>query len=217
MIVTTRNGTKFKAKKVVIAVPTNTYTKINFSPPLPRAKRILASSTKPGIYAKVVLTYARPWWRDLGLLGKFSSTIGPICFSWDLCNFETETFSLALFIAGKRAASWYELSELGREEAVLSHLTELVGQDHADLVYSVLEINSGVWSEEEWIGGAPTSAIPPRLLSLYGEDLRKPFRNLHFAGGETAREWKGYLEGALRAGSRAAEEIVAELGAKPKM
>lgn len=202
------------AKKVVVAIPTNTYGKIHFTPPLPDAKRALATETKPGVYAKVLLTYAKPWWRDIGLLGKFRSQIGPICFSWEVSNFEDRAFTLALFLGGDRAAKWYALAPLKRQHAVINHLAELVGEENRHLALDVLEYNAGEWVEEEWIGGGPTSAIPPGLLSKYGEDLRAPFKNVHFAGGETAREWKGYLEGALRAGSRAAEEVLVEFGIK---
>ncbi|EJP62094.1 amine oxidase [Beauveria bassiana ARSEF 2860] len=215
VIVTTATGYQFSAKKVIVAVPTNTYGKIQFTPPLPNSKRALASETLPGVYAKVLLTYASPWWRVIGLMGKFRSQVGPICFSWEVSNFEDKSFTLALFIAGDRATQWYGLSPLRRQQAVIEHLAELVGPDHRHLALDVLEYNAGEWVEEEWMGGAPTSAMPPGYLSKYGEDLRAPFRNVHFAGGETAREWKGYLEGALRAGSRAADEVIELLG-KPQ-
>jgi monoamine oxidase len=79
--VSTSTGITYKAKKVIIANPTNTYTEIKFSAPLPAAKRALVSTTKPGIYAKVILTYTKPWWREAGLVGKFTSLVGPIYFS----------------------------------------------------------------------------------------------------------------------------------------
>lgn len=212
VIVTTATGLQFTAKKMVVAIPTNTYGKIHFTPPLPASKRAIVSETKPGVYAKVLLTYDQPWWRDIGLSGKFRSQIGPICFSWEVSNFEDKAFTLALFIAGDRAAKWYALSPLKRQQSVIEHLGDLVGEENRHFALDVLEYNAGEWVEEEWMGGAPTAAIPPGLLSKYGEDLRAPFQNVHFAGGETAREWKGYLEGALRAGSRAAEEVLRELG-----
>lgn len=215
VIVTTATGFQFSAKKVIVAVPTNTYGKIHFTPPLPHSKRAIASETLPGIYAKVLLTYANPWWRAIGLMGKFRSQVGPICFSWEVSNFEDKSFTLALFIAGDRATQWYSLSPLKRQQAVIEHLAELVGPDHRRLALDVLEYNAGEWVEEEWMGGAPTSAMPPGYLNKYGEDLRASFKNVHFAGGETAREWKGYLEGALRAGSRAADEVIELLG-KPR-
>jgi len=44
-------------------------------------------------------------------------------------------------------------------------------------------------------------------LRTHGRALREPFGNLHFVGGETAYEWKGYLEVAITAGKRGADVI----------
>jgi monoamine oxidase len=208
-LVHTKTGNKIFARKVIIAIPTNAYENIHFSPPLPQNKSALVSSTKPGVYAKMILTYSRAWWRDLGLQGKFTSLKGPICFSWDISEDSKKQYSLALFIAGEIAARWQQLGELQRVDSVINHLAELVGSKHESLVRDVLEVNYMNWSAEEYLGGAPTSVMPPGILSKYGGTLREPFRNIHFAGGETAYEWKGYLEGALRAGSRAADEVIA--------
>ncbi|HET8881374.1 MAG TPA: FAD-dependent oxidoreductase [Solimonas sp.] len=45
----------------------------------------------------------------------------------------------------------------------------------------------------------------------YGEALRAPIGRLHWAGTETATIWNGYLDGALRSGERAAQEVMAAL------
>ncbi|KAF1812579.1 hypothetical protein P152DRAFT_435833 [Eremomyces bilateralis CBS 781.70] len=206
--VTTTGGQTFTAKKVILANPTNTYSNIQFSPPLPAAKRTLVSRTKPGVYAKMVISYTSPWWRTAGLVGKFSSLLGPICFSWDTSSVPDQQYSLAFFIAGERAAKWHALNALRREEAVIEHLATLVGPELADKVRDVLEVNEVEWTKEEYIGGAPTSTIGPGLLRKYGAELRTPFRDLHFAGGELAFEWKGYLEGAVTSGKRAASEVI---------
>ncbi|KAK3503375.1 FAD/NAD(P)-binding domain-containing protein [Neurospora crassa] len=78
-----------------------------------------------------------------------------------------------------------------------------------------------------WIGMGVT---PPRELPSDGEELeellrtwkydgpgkgdakmREPFRNVHFAGTETAEEWRGFMEGAARSGLRGAKEIIQAL------
>ena len=64
------------------------------------------------------------------------------------------------------------------------------------------------WTKEEYLGGAPTSALGPGLLKKYGVTMREAFGSIHFGGGETAYEWKGYMEGAIRAGQRVAHEVV---------
>ncbi|KAF2098754.1 putative mao-A [Rhizodiscina lignyota] len=215
--VTTVTGQTFIAKKVVLAIPTNTYANIRFSPPLPRAKKALVSRTKPGIYAKMVLTYASPWWRHAGLVGKFTSMLGPICFSWETSDEATRQYSLALFIAGRRASEWHALSELAREEAIIEHLATLVGPQLASKARDVLEVNCVEWTKEDFIGGAPTSAMGPGLLNQYGSALREPFGDLHFGGGELAYEWKGYLEGAVTSGQRAASEVIKALASGSKL
>ncbi|KAJ5403956.1 hypothetical protein N7509_003827 [Penicillium cosmopolitanum] len=203
----TTNGLTVETKKVVIAIPTHVYQKIHFSPPLPYEKRAIVSRTKPGHLAKVIVTYARPWWREIGLVGIFQSFTGPINLSWEVSDFANKQYSLALFLCGDAESKWEKLSSLHREEALINHLVELVGPEHGHLAKDVLEINEQIWTQEEYIEGAPTSAIGPGDLSRYGNALRAPFQNLFFGGGETAFEWKGYMEGALRAGSRVADEV----------
>lgn len=54
----------------------------------------------------------------------------------------------------------------------------------------------------------------PGVLDTLGPDaLRESSGNLHFAGTETAGEWKGYMEGAIRSGERAAAEVVKSFNA----
>jgi monoamine oxidase len=207
-LVTTSTGNSIKAKKVVMAIPTNTYEYISFSPPLPPAKKALISRTLPGIYAKVILTYRSPWWKELGYVGKFTSLVGPICFSWDISEASLQQYSLAFFVAGARASKWHVMNALAREESIINHLAELVGPAHSHLAQDVLEVNAVEWTKEEFIYGAPTSAMGPGQLSKFGKALREPFLNVHFGGGETAFEWKGYLEGAIGAGERVAAEVV---------
>ncbi|KAF6837478.1 amine oxidase [Colletotrichum plurivorum] len=210
--VTTKSGFRAKAKKAILAIPTNTYSQIHFTPPLPPSKRAVVSQTMPGIYAKTVLNYASPWWREAGLVGKFSSRNGPIVFSFDCCNVEMEQYSLMIFISGDVASAWHRLSALGREESVIEHLATLVGPDLASEARNVTEVTTVEWTKEEHIWGGPTSSMGPGMLRKYGDSLRESFGDLHFGGGETAYKWKGYLEGAITAGLRTAEEVIERLG-----
>lgn len=212
-LVTTTNGLTFTTKKVILAIPTNTYSGIIFSPELPCKKSKLVANTKPGIYAKLILSYADPWWRKAGLVGKFTSSIGPVSFSWDASDPANNQYSLAIFVAGDIATRWHSLPDVEKEESVVGHLASLVGEDLADKACDVLEINYVEWTKEDYLYGAPTSSMGPGMLRKYGAALREPFGSLHFGGGETAYEWKGYLEGALTAGRRAAEEVLNVLAA----
>ncbi|KAF2167150.1 hypothetical protein M409DRAFT_66199 [Zasmidium cellare ATCC 36951] len=216
VIVETTAGLAVQCSKVVVAIPTQTYDKIHFTPPLPLAKRAIVTRTQPAVYIKIILTYARPWWRELGLVGSFFSVKGPINFSWDTSDKAAgKHYSLALFSHGDSAASLGQLSSLQRETAVLEHLVELVGEEHRGAVLDVAEINQKEWLKEEYIEGGPTSTMRTGDYAKYSDALREVFGHIHFAGGELAYDWKGYLEGALRSGSRCAAEVVEDVKKAP--
>ena len=71
----------------------------------------------------------------------------------------------------------------------------------------------GLWSAEVWSRGDPVGFTPPGVLLDFGEFMRQPSGRIHWAGTETANYWMGYMDGAVRAGERAASEVVAELPA----
>jgi monoamine oxidase len=50
--------------------------------------------------------------------------------------------------------------------------------------------------------------MPPGVMTRFGHALREPCGRIHWAGTETATEWAGYLEGAMRSGIRAAKEVI---------
>ncbi|KAL8326488.1 hypothetical protein RB597_002997 [Gaeumannomyces tritici] len=216
-LVTTGKGKQFKAKRVIFAIPTNTYADIDIKPALPAEKQELFSSAKPGVYAKLILSYREPWWRNAQLDGKFSSVNGPVCFSWDTSDPSLDQYSLAVFVAADAAARWHALPDKERRAAVVEHLAMLAGEVDsklADKARDTLEINYVEWTKESHIWGAPTNSMGPGMLRKYGETLRRPVGVLHFGGGDTAYEWKGYLEGAVLAGSRAAEEVASVLAGR---
>src|ERR1700682_428624 len=63
------------------------------------------------------------------------------------------------------------------------------------------------WGAEEFAPGGPTAAVPPGSWTTYGPWLRRPVAGIHWAGTETADEWTGFLDGAVRSGKRAADEV----------
>ena len=47
----------------------------------------------------------------------------------------------------------------------------------------------------------------PGVMTRFGAALREPCGRIHWASSETAEEWAGYIEGGLRSGIRAAQEV----------
>lgn len=213
-VVTTKSGQKIHCRKVIITIPSHTYHKITFTPPLPPSKELLATHTLRGHYAKSFLTYSKPWWREMGLSGKFSGAgTGPVSTSWEVSRPEKGQYSLAVFTTANHYVTHFANSTPeDRQKSILRRLAEIVeatvGEGHKDAVYDVKEFIEQDWYQKEYIEGAPMAAIGPGEFTSLAPVLREMFKNIHFAGTETARQWKGYMEGAMEAGERAAAEII---------
>jgi monoamine oxidase len=70
-----------------------------------------------------------------------------------------------------------------------------------------------IWNDDPWAResySAVTVAQVPRHDQLVGT----PVGRVHFAGEHTAGDWSGLMEGALRSGARAADEVLASWAAQ---
>lgn len=206
------NGTTYTAQKVIFSPPTALYSLVDFEPALPDAKSSLSDSILLGYYSKTILIFDEPWWRAANLSGVFTSD-RPINFSRDTSA--GNQYSITCFHVGEPGRKWSRLSADERQEAVLDQFKRAFGTV-ADNVPDPIAIHEKDWSKEKWIQGAPSPVMPPGVLTgEEGKSLRESFKHVHFVGTETAVEWKGYLEGAVRAGDRGAEEVIALLKKKP--
>lgn len=62
---------------------------------------------------------------------------------------------------------------------------------------------------ERWTRGDMFAHYGPGMLTGFGRALREPCGRIHWAGTETAIMWDGSIEGAIRSGERAADEVIA--------
>jgi len=67
------------------------------------------------------------------------------------------------------------------------------------------------WNAEEFSGGCYTGYMGPGTMTAFGKHLAEREGALFFAGTETAEKWAGYMDGAVRAGERAAREVLSAL------
>ena len=63
------------------------------------------------------------------------------------------------------------------------------------------------WADDPWTRGCYAGYFGPGGWSDFGRALREPVGRIHWAGTETAEVWTGYMDGAVRSGERAAEEV----------
>lgn len=208
-------GKTFKAKKVIISIPSTMYKELNFAPGLPQRVQEVTNRTRLGHYNKAIVLYDRPWWRDLGFNGFIMSYQGPACVVRDTSIDEAKAYGFTCFVNGKTGEAWTKLHPHERRKAILDQFAKAfnVGPDHE--VYRPMEFIEQVWQHEEFSRGAlaPVSAIGDytKYTDVYG----KPVGNLHFVGTEYARDWKGYIEGALASGEVGAQEAIESIENAP--
>jgi monoamine oxidase len=65
------------------------------------------------------------------------------------------------------------------------------------------------WSLERYSGGGMISHAPTGVLTEFGYTLREPCGRIHWAGTESSAVMCGWVDGAIRSGERAAEEVLA--------
>jgi monoamine oxidase len=58
--------------------------------------------------------------------------------------------------------------------------------------------------------GGMIAHFAPGVLTNFGHALREPAGRIHWAGAERATEMHGLMEGAVRSGEAAADEVVSD-------
>ena len=194
-----------RAGSLVVAVSPAIAGRIEFDPPLPPAREALAQRMPMGAYMKSVALYERAWWRDRGLSGLAFADRGPVQMVVDVSPPTGRPGVLAGFVTGAPARTLGGLEGTARRETVLKAIAHMVAPEAAHSA-SYADVN---WHEQRWSRGAPVGLMPPGTLTTLGGVLREPVGPVYWAGTETATEWNGYMEGAIQAGQRAADEVTA--------
>jgi monoamine oxidase len=206
--VTTRGGPTVVARRAIVAVPPVLAARIAFAPGLPAAKKALLKAMVPGSLTKVEAVYDTPFWREAGLSGQGVSDVGLARVPYDNSPPDGGVGVFFSFIGGKRHREWAALDAATRRARVLDDFVRFTGDERARSPREFLEKD---WTTETWTRGCPVGHFAPGVLSKHGPQLRARHGAIHFAGTETADYWLGYMDGAVRAGERAAREVGAAL------
>jgi monoamine oxidase len=191
-----------QAKRVIVAVPPPLALKITAS--LSPRRTQLLKGTHMGHLIKSEAVYPTPFWRAEGLSGQGVNDEGIASVPFDNSPPDGSVGVLFAFTGGSAANRLARLSPAQRRKQVLARFRQYVG----DRALSPTQFIEHDWRREKWTGGCPTGVPQPGVLSRYGSSLRAPIGRVHFAGTETADFWQGYMDGAVRAGERAAREIL---------
>jgi monoamine oxidase len=189
-----------EARFVVVAIPPAQRSGIEFTPPLPAEHQELITHWPQGKLSKAYVAYATPFWRDNGYSGEALSDEGPVFITFDVSPQPDGPGVLLGFVD---ARTFDGLSADERRQRALDCFASLFG----DEALTPLDYIDHRWGAEEFAAGGPTAAVPPGSWTRYGPWLRRPVGPIHWAGTETADEWTGFLDGAVRSGQRAAAEV----------
>jgi monoamine oxidase len=198
------DGVRSRAQRVIVAVPPPLAARISFAPSLGGRRDQLTQRMAHGALTKCAAVYPEPFWRERGLTGQAVSDGGPVTATFDNSPPDGAPGVLLGFIAGAEAIRHARRSEADRRRVVLECFERLFGSEAAKPGIYI----ETAWAEEEWSRGGPVCSFAPGALAHYGEALRRPAGRIHWAGAETATVWCGYMEGAVRSGARAAEEVL---------
>ncbi len=201
------DGTALGAKHVIVAIPPTLAGRIGYSPALPALRDQLTQRVPAGSLIKTIAVYDTPFWRDEGLNGQANSDQGPVKVTLDVSPESGAPGVIAGFVDGDDARSVSDLPAPERARLALSSYVRYFGPQAG----RPRRYFDQVWDREVYTGGCPVGVMPPGVLTEYGAALRAPVGRIHWAGTETATNWNGYMDGAVRSGERAAAEVLAYL------
>ncbi len=195
------------ARRVVMAVPPNLYSRVSFSPPLPRRQHQMHQHQSLGLVIKVHAVYETPFWREDGLSGTGFSASSLVQEVYDNTNYEDSRGTLVGFISDEKADWAFSLSAEERKNAITDSLAQFLGEQAKNpVVYYESD-----WGSEEWTRGAYASSYDLGGLHRYAKDQLTPVGPIHWSSSDLAAEGYQHVDGAVRMGHFTAERLVAEL------
>lgn len=190
-----------RAGRVVVTAPPPTAARIRFDPPLPPERAALGTDLYMGSVHKAIAVYERPFWRDrtsaellvLDPPGRAVFDSGPPDGPGHLC----------VLVAGPAAREIDGLDPAERRERLLGPLAAHLGGQ----VREPVGWHEKSWHLDEHAGGGYLALPLPGTTDGFPPVPSAPVGNVHWAGSETSAEHPGYLEGAVAAGLRVADEL----------
>lgn len=192
------------ASKVIVAMSPPVAGSIRFSPALPQRRQKLMKRLFMGSIGKANAIYATPFWRDAGLSGQVISTAGTVQTTFDASDRNGTYGAILGFI---EADQMRDLDNVTESE-IIAKVTEDYVRYFGEQARNPEEWVIKRWDVEEFSKGGPTALAGRGTFWKYGEALRAASDGLHWAGTEASDYWCGFMDGAIRSGERAAQEIL---------
>jgi monoamine oxidase len=194
-------------RRVIVAAPPPLVLDIDWYPHLPARRRALLTHMDMGELMKCDAVYDKPFWRADGLNGFGLNDSGACRAVFDNSPKDGDPGVLLAFVGG---ATWHKYGVMTRE-ARRKHVLEGFAAMFGEKALHPIEYTEQDWTKERWTTGSPVAIMGPGTMTSFGSSIRTPFHRVHWAGTETSTYWTGYMDGAVRAGQRAATEVLERL------
>jgi monoamine oxidase len=199
------NGFEIQAQNVILAIPPHLCGEIQFEPALSVEKQTIFGKLPMGLVAKCFMIYKTPFWRAKGFSGQVvSDSYAPFQTVFDASPNDGSKGILLGFNIADRNRAFFALSENERKQKAVDYFVKCFGREAAEpemyVDYSM--------KDDQWSGGCYAALYPNGIWTTLQNAMAKPEGNIYFASTETSDVWFGYIEGAVRAGERAAAEVL---------
>lgn len=194
---------EYRSKELVATMPPALLGRIEWQPSLPAGWGQLQRRAPLGAVAKVHAVFDEPFWRSAGLSGEVVSDRGPVELVFDGSPPDGRPGVLVGFILGDHARSWSQLDPTERSAAALGCLERYFGAP----VRAMRHYVEKAWPADPWACGCYGTVLPRGVATAVGPALRRRWGRVQLAGADLELMWNGHMEGAVRAGERAAASI----------
>ena len=190
------------ARRAILALSPSQAAGIQFAPDLPADRFALIEEwPTESAHIKVFVSYDRPFWREQGLSGFIYNFDGP----WGVAADDSPE-DQSIGILGTLGLSGDGLTSEQRKATILEAFAKCFGEEALEPTAYVEQD----WGPETYTRGC--TSPPAKGQMTHRATVREATGGLLWAGTETATSWNNFMEGAVRAGQRAASEARAVLG-----
>ncbi|HET9392546.1 MAG TPA: FAD-dependent oxidoreductase [Candidatus Rubrimentiphilum sp.] len=198
------DGVTVEARRVIVATPPFLASRIEYDPMLPPMHGQLMRRLLSGAAIRGITIYDEPFWRKDGFNGFSTAPDLPVPVALDQSPRSLNVGILSSYMFGPQAIKGATMDPAERRDIWLHSLAARFGPK-ALSPRAHLETD---WAAEPWSLGGMIAHFPPGVLTNYGQVLHEPAGRIHFAGTERATEMHGLMEGAVRTGEAAADDVI---------
>ena len=202
-------GGELEADYLIVAAPLPALAKVAFEPGLPAEIDSAIHHLNYTDHMKVILNYSRNFIKDEGLANVHQTDL-PLQWVWQGPDDKGGVSLISYGLAKDNPLNKPSRHE-HKVEAAAQEMDRLYPEASRDLKRGSVHL----WQEHPYSGGA-FSSYGPGQMTAYWQSLRVPHGRVVLAGEHTAQKFVGFMEGAVKSGLRAANQVEAMVDDSPQ-